>query len=758
MKQFFISSLFCLALFLALPLPMQVKADASSSDEYAKCGCNPNKPSRDPEDKCGCNPNKPSRDAEDKCGCNSNKPSRNHDLARFIARLSALDEDETSPLHALNELVQEGDFVVSKDDFVAVLDHAQEVIIEHNNLISDEEIEHIGDTFNALVDVITQSDATTRDCASACDDDVVVKIRRILSVLNKAIFCDVVVFRNEAVFCKHVEMQDSLNVRKLRAHKAKIDELEAKKGKFKKLKAKKVKINDLQAEEITAEEITTIDLNVTGVANIANIIIDNITVCNLTVTCEASIETLEVLTSATVDCDLTVGCNIFMNDSLSPAIGNIYKGSDRFLHNFGTDNTFVGAQAGNFTMTGAANSGFGFQALQSNTTGGDNTAVGVGALSGNSTGTANTAVGQTALESNTIGGANVAVGQAALLRNTTGSSNTAVGIGALELNITGVNNTALGANALENNTSDDNVAVGFNALLNSTISQLTAVGSGALQANTTGIQNAALGYQAMNANTTGANNTAVGYQALLLNTTGANNTASGSSVLSSNTTGSNNTASGLAALSSNTTGNRNMASGTATLASNTIGSDNTALGFNALNLGVTGSNNIAVGSSAGNALTGAESNNIYIGNAGVLGESAAIRIGDALQATAFIAGVRGVTTGIANAIPVLIDSNGQLGTMSSSIRYKTNVEDVNERSAAIYDLRPVSYTYKADPTDTPHFGFIAEEVEDKLPSVVIRNGDGTIETIRYQDFIPLIINELIKLNARVTILEQEVNY
>ncbi len=55
-----------------------------------------------------------------------------------------------------------------------------------------------------------------------------------------------------------------------------------------------------------------------------------------------------------------------------------------------------------------------------------------------------------------------------------------------------------------------------------------------------------------------------------------------------------------------------------------------------------------------------------IGNSGIAAEAATIRIGDGDQTRAFLAGVRGVTTGQSNALAVVIDSNGQLGTASAS--------------------------------------------------------------------------------------------
>ena len=105
---------------------------------------------------------------------------------------------------------------------------------------------------------------------------------------------------------------------------------------------------------------------------------------------------------------------------------------------------------------------------------------------------------------------------------------------------------------------------------------------------------------------------------------------------------------------------------------NTTGSNNTANGLNAL-FSNTGSNNTAAGVGAGSSLTTSD-NNIDIGNSGVDGESDTIRIGSEFQTRTFIAAIR-VTTGIADAVNVVIDSNGQLGTASSSRRFKKEIKE-----------------------------------------------------------------------------------
>ena len=46
--------------------------------------------------------------------------------------------------------------------------------------------------------------------------------------------------------------------------------------------------------------------------------------------------------------------------------------------------------------------------------------------------------------------------------------------------------------------------------------------------------------------------------------------------------------------------------------------------------------------------------------------------------TAFVAGIYGVTTEVNDGVVVLIDSAGQLGTVSSSKRYKEDIKDIKQ--------------------------------------------------------------------------------
>ena len=132
-------------------------------------------------------------------------------------------------------------------------------------------------------------------------------------------------------------------------------------------------------------------------------------------------------------------------DASTATAGTITKNGTRFLHDFGSRNTFVGPSAGNFVLTGADNTAAGSTALSSLGAGFGNTAVGSAALQANADGPSNTAVGVTSLQSNSTGSNNTATGVSALNHNTTGDFNVAVGSQAGFNATNGSNNIYLGA-------------------------------------------------------------------------------------------------------------------------------------------------------------------------------------------------------------------------------------------------------------------------------------------------------------------------
>ena len=174
------------------------------------------------------------------------------------------------------------------------------------------------------------------------------------------------------------------------------------------------------------------------------------------------------------------------------------------------------------------------------------------------------------------------------------------------------------------------------------------------------------------------------------------------------------------------------------------------------NINTTGNNNIALGFSAGSNITG--DNNIDIGSTGGGLEFGAIRIGQSgSQTTTFIAGIRGVTTGNANAIPVLIDSAGQLGTTSSSRRFKREINPMDKASETILALKPVTFHFKSDATNTPQFGLIAEEVAQVNADLVVRDDKGDIYTVRYDAVNAMLLNEFLKEHRKMEAQQQQID-
>ena len=316
-------------------------------------------------------------------------------------------------------------------------------------------------------------------------------------------------------------------------------------------------------------------------------------------------------------------------------------------------------------------------------------------------------------------------------------------------------NTALGDDALLHNTGFNNTAIGFDALMNNTTGNSnTAAGWEALVNNSTGGNNTALGYYSLLSNTTGEDNTALGAFTLIYSGEGDFNTAVGEGCMESNN-GDDNTVIGSGALFFNGSGSSNTVAGRSAMTFNSSGNNNTAIGASALDNNTTGSNNIALGDSAGlNLTTG--SNNIDIGNSGFAAESNTIRIGSrGTHIAAFIAGISGVPV---TGSQVVIGSHGKLGVTASSERFKDSMKPMDKASEVIFALKPVTFRYKheLDPECIPQFGLIAEDVEKINPDLVARDEQGKPFTVRYEAVNAMLLNEFLKEHQTVQELKKQV--
>jgi hypothetical protein len=152
----------------------------------------------------------------------------------------------------------------------------------------------------------------------------------------------------------------------------------------------------------------------------------------------------------------------------------------------------------------------------------------------------------------------------------------------------------------------------------------------------------------------------------------------------------------------------------------------------------TGNSNTALGSLAGfNQTTGGD--NVYIGTGavGVAGENNAC----------YIASIFG--QGSPPGVPVIINSNNKLGTVTSSKRFKENIKSMDKASEPLFSLKPVTFRYKGDNTRTSEFGLVAEEVAEVDRALVVCDSEGKPYTVRYDAVNAMLLNEFLKEHRKV---------
>ncbi len=148
---------------------------------------------------------------------------------------------------------------------------------------------------------------------------------------------------------------------------------------------------------------------------------------------------------------------------------------------------------------------------------------------------------------------------------------------------------------------------------------------------------------------------------------------------------------------------------------NTTGTGNTALGANAGQNVTTANNVICIGANGNNV-----DNSCFIGN------------------------IFGVTS--SGGAAVFINSDGNLGTITSSRRFKEEIRPMEQASEAVFALKPVSFHYKKDidPRGTPQLGLVAEDVEKVNPDLVVRDKEGKPHSVRYDQVNAMLLNEFLK--------------
>ena len=105
----------------------------------------------------------------------------------------------------------------------------------------------------------------------------------------------------------------------------------------------------------------------------------------------------------------------------------------------------------------------------------------------------------------------------------------------------------------------------------------------------------------------------------------------------------------------------------------------------------------------------------------------------------------------ANGVPVFINSNNKLGTITSSKRFKEDIRSMDNASEALFSLKPVTFRYKKeiDAAGTSQFGLVAEDVAKVNRDLVVRNKDGKPYSVRYEMVNAMLLNEFLKEHRTV---------
>ena len=456
---------------------------------------------------------------------------------------------------------------------------------------------------------------------------------------------------------------------------------------------------------------------------------------------------------------------------------------DSFNGTNATDNTLYGYDAGTAITDGDDNTFIGYQAGAATDESGKHTAVGHKAFATHS---ATAASGQEG---------NVAVGWGAMMDSTSSYNTTAVGKEAMENSIDGYNNTMIGFMAahdgFQSGEGHDNVGIGPECFDSATSANYNiGIGGEALKALTTGDYNTVGGWQAGMKITEGGGNAVLGYYAFSQATTGEHNVSIGNGSMSVGVTtgdenvsvgrnsgnnmssGYENVCIGARAGRDITTGFRNVFVGTDTGLVHTGGHYAAALGHKALHQ-VTGNGDVGIGDHAGFDITSG-GNNICVGSSA--GRSSS-------PSGAISTGNNVICLGN-NSITDIYCADTSIS--SSDQRDKTDITDFTHGLDWINKLKPVTYrwdkrawyheydddgaiTKEGTPdgskkTNRLHLGFKAQDVleveksfgyagkKDDMLTVNL-NEDDTAYGMKYERLVPILVNAIQELSAKVAALE-----
>jgi hypothetical protein len=97
----------------------------------------------------------------------------------------------------------------------------------------------------------------------------------------------------------------------------------------------------------------------------------------------------------------------------------------------------------------------------------------------------------------------------------------------------------------------------------------------------------------------------------------------------------------------------------------------------------------------------------------------------------------------------------------SDINLKRNIAAIDKNiTDKIMNLKPSSFSFKDDPTNKIHYGFIAQELEDEYPELIQNKPDyaySKIKAINYLEIIPLLVDKIQIMQKEIDELKYKIN-
>jgi len=90
----------------------------------------------------------------------------------------------------------------------------------------------------------------------------------------------------------------------------------------------------------------------------------------------------------------------------------------------------------------------------------------------------------------------------------------------------------------------------------------------------------------------------------------------------------------------------------------------------------------------------------------------------------------------------------------SDVSLKSGIQPILPSQAdGLLALNPVRFHYKKDPRQTPHFGLLAQEVEEVFPELV-RDTTSTTKAVNYQELVPILLAKMKQMQETMNQMQE----